>query len=478
MNKLRETIAIFSLMAIGSVSFFLSSCSRKSMDNAIIFTRVEGILNNKYYTTSDSAKYSAKSQIVELESDKPGESLKVLTADFYSARSPEISYDGKSMLFAACLKQNDTWQIWEMDLGTLKPRQITQSKENCTDPAYLPIGRIVFSKLNFNDSLKAGHSLYTANLDGSNLKRITFNPFTYFSSNILKDGRVLTVGKQLYPTPGDPEFMVLRPDGTKADLFYKSLKNSYITSGGVETADGRIIFIEDDKASPGKGKLISISYNRPLHSKKNMASQIEGDFLSVQTTHSGKLLVSYRKSGADPYSLYEFDAANMTLGNEIYRSSEFNVLEAVEAGIHERPKKLPSEVDLGVKSGLLLCQDINFSDVQTSGIAYSSKKASRIEIMGLDSLLGSVDVSEDGSFYLKVMADKPFQIQTVDKDGHILSGPSSWIWLRPNERRGCVGCHQDPEIIPENRVPIAVKKSPVVIPMHINKVVEKKVSLE
>jgi hypothetical protein len=33
-------------------------------------------------------------------------------------------------------------------------------------------------------------------------------------------------------------------------------------------------------------------------------------------------------------------------------------------------------------------------------------------------------------------------------------------------------------MVPGNRVPLAVKKSPVVIPMHINKVVEKKVSLE
>jgi hypothetical protein len=76
------------------------------------------------------------------------------------------------------------------------------------------------------------------------------------------------------------------------------------------------------------------------------------------------------------------------------------------------------------------------------------------------------------------MADKPFKIRTIDKDGNVLHGPCDWIWLRPNERRGCVGCHEDQEMVPENRVSLAVKKSPVVIPVHINKVVEKKVSLE
>ena len=64
------------------------------------------------------------------------------------------------------------------------------------------------------------------------------------------------------------------------------------------------------------------------------------------------------------------------------------------------------------------------------------------------------------------------------QNGKVLNGPSGWIWLRPNERRGCIGCHEDHEMVPENRVPLAVKTSPVNIPMHINKVVEKKVSLE
>jgi hypothetical protein len=326
--------------------------------------------------------------------------------------------------------------------------------------------------------LKAGHSLFTANLDGSNLKRITFNPHTYFASSILSDGRVLTVGRQIFPEKGDPMFVILRPDGTKADMFYKGTKDTFITSPGLETNNGRIVFIESEKVFMGKSNLISISYNRPLHSTVNLTSEIGGDFHSVYPLHSGRLMVSYRKSESDRYSLYEFDPDNKALGKVLYNNAEYDVLEAVETGKHDRPKKLPSELDMGVKTGLLLCQNINVSDMQSSGINTSFPKSSRIEIVGIDSTLGSVDVEGDGSFYLKVLADKPFKIQTVDKDGHILRGPSDWIWLRPNERRGCVGCHQDPEIVPVNRVPLSVKKSPVIIPVHINKVIEKKVSLE
>jgi hypothetical protein len=477
MNKIRATIVFYFLMAIGSASIFFSSCKEKSTDGMLIITQSIGKENVLSAGSPDSLKYTTHSQIVLLDPSKPEVSVKILTNDFYSARSPKISYDGKSLLFSACQKQNDQWQIWEMNLGNYKTRQITTSKENCTDPDYLPGNRILFSRLDLNDTLKAGHSLFVCNLDGSGINRITFNPSTYLSSSILSDGRILTLSRQIFPKRQYAYFAVMRPDGTKADMFYKSNKES-ISGSAVETENGKIVFIESDKSSGENSKLIAISYNRPLQSRVILSSGTDGDFHYVSPTHSGKLLVSYRKSETDKYALYEFDPENKTLGKTIYNNPESDVLEVIEAGQHPRPKKLPSEVDMGVKSGLLLCQDINVTDMQNSGMKTSLPKASRIEIVGMDSTLGIVDIAADGSFYLKVMSDKPFQIRTIDKNGKVLNGPCGWIWLRPNERRGCVGCHQDPELVPVNKVPLAVKNSPVSIPMHINKVVEKKVSLE
>jgi hypothetical protein len=475
MKKPGTTILFSFIMAIAFSCIFLTSCREKNKEGMIIFTRSTIKSDSLTFDKSDSWRYISQAQIVELDPAKPGASEKVLTGNFYSARSPEISYDGKYLLFAAQQKQNEPWQIWEMDLNNLKSRQVTSSKENCTDPAYLPSGRLVFSKYSVNDSLKAGYSLYTCDIDGSNMKRITFNPHTYLASKVLSDGRVLTIGRQVFPYQGVAMYMVLRPDGTKSELFYKGEEGSNLSGPGLETNDGKIVFIESGKDNPGEGNLISINYNRPLHSRVNLSSEIKGDFHSVFPQQSGNLLVSYRKSVSDRYALYKFDPEKRKLGKVIYTNNDFDALEAVVTGKHERPKKLPSEVDIGVKTGLLLCQDINFLDMPSSA---NSSRSSRIKIVGIDSTLGSVEVAEDGSFYLKVLADKPFQIQTVDKDGHVSSSSCGWIWLRPNERRGCVGCHEDPEIVPANRVSLSVKKLPVIIPMHINKVVEKKVSLE
>ena len=62
----------------------------------------------------------------------------------------------------------------------------------------------------------------------------------------------------------------------------------------------------------------------------------------------------------------------------------------------------------------------------------------------------------------KLDADTPFRIETLNIQGETVRGPSDWIYLRPNERRACVGCHADPELAPKNFQPLAVKGAPVV----------------
>lgn len=418
-----------------------------------------------------------EARIAALNSAESAVEPVILTKDFYSARSPEISFDGKKMLFSAKQKQNDNWQIWEMDLGSSKSRQVISLPENCFDPAYLPNGRVLFSRQTLKDNPDNSLSIVSCNADGSEITQVTYNPYSYSASTVLRDGRVLAISRQ--PDPGDTGvvFMVLRPDGTKNELFYKGSGGSLPRTRGRETANGRIVFAESDNIRADNGKLISVSYNRPLHTQANLSSGIEGNFVSVFPMKSGKLLVSYRKTDSDRYGLYEFDPENKVLGKAVYVGADFDVAEIVAVENRERPKKLPSEVDMGVKTGLLLCQDVNVHNLNASS-GNILQGVNKIRIIGKDSTLGEIDAEKDGSFYLKVIADTPFKIQSIDDKGNVVGKSCGWIYLRPNERRGCVGCHEDPELVPENKVSLAVKKAPVNVPVHISKVVEKKVSLE
>ena len=478
MNKKRSNIFILILMFISFSGIFFSSCSERSMEGKIVFTQVEGDLKDLDYKTGNSWRYISGSRIVALNPNRSGEKIKVLSEDFFSACSPEISYDGKSMLFAAQKKQNDKWQIWEMNLNDLKVKQITAFSEDCIDPAYLPGERLVFSKFTENDTVKKGHSLFTGNLDGSEISQITFNPHAYFASTVLQDGRILAISKQLYPDQKDGMFMVLRPNGTKQELFYQGLNGSDILSRGWETNNGKVYFIESDNKDKKSRNIISVNYNRPLHSKVNISSGINGDFYTVSQLQEGSLLVSYRSSDNDRYALYEFDEENKTLGKVIFKDENYNILEAVVVKKKERPRKLPDELDMNINTALLLCQDINFTDIQSVVDTSSTSNAVRIEVMGIDSSLGIVDVENDGSFYLKVLADIPFRIQTINENGQVVNGPGSWIYLRPNERRGCVGCHEDHEQVPYNRQPLSVKKEPVILSKQLDKIHKKKGSLK
>jgi hypothetical protein len=71
--------------------------------------------------------------------------------------------------------------------------------------------------------------------------------------------------------------------------------------------------------------------------------------------------------------------------------------------------------------------------------------------------LGEIDVEADGSFNLQVPPNIPIELQLIDADGLALRS-CGWIWVRNNETRGCIGCHEDGERAPENRFVQAVRK--------------------
>lgn len=475
--ELKHQLLIYKILPAIFMLVVINACNRASVEKGmLLITVAPSAKGNPDYLSWDSWRFIQGARIIAFKPGNP-ESAIVLTKDFNSAAFPDISYDGRNMLFSAKVKQEDPWQIWEMNLYNLKARKITALSQNCTDPVYLPGGKIAFSRFTENDTVGVAYCIFTCNQDGGMLSQLTFSPDANFATTVLKDGRLLTVSRCLQPDGGIPMLLVMRPDGTKADMFYKSEQGSNLLSNACETNDGSILFIESDIKTGNSGRIISISYNRPLHTKKILSSSITGDFNYVYPITAGKYLASFRKSPSDVFALYEFDSEKNAVGSEVFSDEGYDVVDVVAAKGFNRPKKLPSEVDMQVKTGLLLCQDINFPYPAKATNA-SNMKAEKIEVLGIDTTYGVVSVEKDGSFYLKVMADKPFRIRTLDKNGNVINGPCSWIWLRPNERRGCVGCHEDPETTPDNKVSFAINKPPTVIPVHITDIKEKQVELE
>jgi len=462
-------------LTISSV-FLVSSCIRKAENSVIITLGQREIKNSGDQITGDTEK-TARTSIHLVQAGGKSSTPVNLTADFFSARSPVVSCDGTRMLFAAQKLAGDNWQIWEMNLGNKKSYKVISVQNDCKDLTYLPVDRVAFIMQLKNDSLMAEQAIFTCNLDGSDLRRITFNPGYYRFLTIMRDGRLLVAGGQSYPERGKEILIAMRPDGTKPEMFFSPEDGESIISKPCESSDGTIFFSRSS-ANIGSGTLTTISYNRPLHSRKDIPDAESGSYDYVTAPRTGAVLVSVRDNKDGASNLFEFDMITLKTAKKLFSDNDNNILEIAKVEASERPKKLPSEVDMEVKTGLMLCQNVNLTGLNSPENIENSLMATKIEILGINKSLGLVDVEKDGSFYIKIIADTPFRIRSLDEAGKTVNGPGTWLYIRPNERRGCVGCHEDQEIVPSNRMAMAVLKQAVGVPVIAKGIKEKVVELE
>jgi hypothetical protein len=77
-------------------------------------------------------------------------------------------------------------------------------------------------------------------------------------------------------------------------------------------------------------------------------------------------------------------------------------------------------------------------------------------------ILGEVPVAPDGSFNIEVPAGAPVELQLVDESGLALRS-CGWIGTHNHFNQGCIGCHEDPELTPENLMVDALTRPSVVV---------------
>ena len=393
-------------------------------------------------------------RLIAWDPESPDKDPHLLTEDFAAAASPAPSHDGRYLYFQGKIKSGDPWQIWVMDLKKRSVSQVIHVPQNCTDPVSLPDETVIFSR----ESEVAGipvKDLWRCGRDGCCLTRITYTPARNDESHILPEGRILFVSSQQYPDSSDPVLMVMRPDGTKSELYSEGWGDWKPVSGGNASDDGYVYFI-----STG-GRLSRVLHRRPLHTYENLSEGFQGIFDAVMPRPDGRCLVAYKPVHEEFFGIYLLDPESSEAPELLFRG-EGNLTDPVKIRAMEvRPRKLPSAVNPENPTGLLMSQNVNHSMIPVDAGVSGETKAEVILVSYLKGGETRINVEEDGSFYLKLDADKAFRIKTLNSQGELLRGPSDWLYLRPNERRACTGCHADPELAPENIQPMAVQKDPV-----------------
>jgi len=449
--------------------------------------------------------YGEGGRIVRRE---PDGSLTVLTEGFSSACGCDVSFDGKRILFSAKRNDGDLWNMWEMNADSSDARQITRDLGNCRSPAYQstlytivstePWYQIMFvsdaaGAMNEYGSSPAT-SLYSCKLDGSAVRRLTMNLSDDADPFLMDDGRVLLASWQRMDLRrgllGRVSIFGVNTDGADYALFFGD-QGRRIKHMPCVTTDGLAVFVEADRFGwDGAGELAYVPLRRHFYAYTPISCDPPGLYHSPSPLPDGSVLVSMRAADGEndgTHGLYRLDPQSGK-AELIFDDPEFHDFHAKALVPRAEPDGRSSVVDEQYTTGKLYCLNAYLTDpavtphmapgmihrlrviegVPQTPSEYDAtlaalKTASRgpatsahVPPVGRR-LLGVVPVETDGSFHLEVPPDVPIQLQTLDENGMALRS-CGWIWAKHREPRGCIGCHEDPDLSPENRFVDAMRK--------------------
>ena len=420
-------------------------------------------------------------------------SSRVLTSQFASAADPSVSFDGNRILFAGKKSATDHWDIFEMSADGSALRQITRGLGDCRSPIYQspifylddpgPMPQIAFvsdsaASLSEYGAVRAT-AVYSARMDGSGVRRLTYSPSGEFDPTMLPDGRMLFSGWERHDLSnglrGRIELLATNIDGTDYATFSGG-QGSRVKHMACVTARRLVLFVEGNASAPdGAGSLAVISLRRNLHSYRPLALPPVYLYHSPSPLPDGTVLVSRRPAaGGGTHGIFRLDPETGKL-DPVFDSPDMHDIQAQALVPRALPDGRSSVVDEKQAWSKLYCLNLHESDLGSRLWPNGSAKRIRLieglpqvatafadslpaaDVAPVDSLspllhrrfLGEIDADEDGSFHVQIPANLPLQIQALDENGMALRS-SAWIWAKNKEQRGCIGCHEDGERTPEN----------------------------
>ena len=423
------------------------------------------------------------------------------------ARDPEVSFSGDRIIFSMRKNKADDYHIYEIRVDGSDLRQLTfGSALSDIDPLYLPDGDIVFSSTREPKVCQCNRhimaNLFRMESDGTKLQQIGRNALFEGHASLMPDGSLLYdrweyVDKHFGPAFG---LWTARPDGTNHAVYYgnnawspgaivdaRVLPSSHdfiATLGSCHDRPwGAIAIIDRSRGFDGTAPLIQTwpSDIKPFLANRRdyRGGQGRGHPVGYQIDSFKRLGTKYE----DPYPLSDkYFLCSRTIegertgiflldlfGNEILVHTEGQgCFDPMPISPRERPAVVPGQVDLADDEGAFYVVDV-YQGTGMEGVEPGTVKSIRIveappklywtqQNWNIDAtqapamnwnctsnkrILGKVPVEPDGSAYFKLPADTFVFFQLLDQDGMMVQSMRSGTIVRPGERVGCIGCHED-----------------------------------
>lgn len=271
-------------------TFVLSSCGTSPPDDildrsgqaAIVFVRENSREDNiNQPMRSNVDEYYPGSDLFLLSPISPQGKLVNLTAQYttrgvtdprnYGAcADPEISYDGKKILFSMRINRSSRWYLYEMNIDGSNLVQLTDGSGHDMDPTYLPNGQILFTSTRpgIVDEYERRDSplLHVADRapDGRliNIRRISFNQSHDLNPIVHSSGKVIYSRWEHLGNPNKFPLFVINPDGTRPFVMYgnhsprESGDRAFVEAR--ELLDGGLVCSVMERNSPFEGGAIAI----------------------------------------------------------------------------------------------------------------------------------------------------------------------------------------------------------------------------
>jgi hypothetical protein len=261
---------------------------------------------------------------------------RVLTAGFHSAADPDVSLDGKSILFAGQKQAGDSWAVYEMDVESGDVREIYATDDDLRHPIYLPtvytiipdptkgtaprhhigVVRIFHDSRNeYGDAPTS--SIYSVKLDGTDPRRLTYDLSNEMAPTVLRDGRVVYSAWQRSSLrrgyEGRISLLGIDADGLDPAIFSADEgQRIKLTPCATPTADRLVVFVASRTTTwDGAGSLASVSLRRNLHSYRSITEARQGLFAYPSPLPDGSILASHRdQNGHGNLSIVRVDPAS------------------------------------------------------------------------------------------------------------------------------------------------------------------------
>ncbi|MEI7732536.1 MAG: HEAT repeat domain-containing protein [Verrucomicrobiota bacterium] len=426
-------------------------------------------------------------KLFALQPAKPGSTPRLLLdAGKGGLGSPGVSFDGRSVFFSMAREGEAFFHIYQLDVGSGKLVRLTEGPFHDIDPAELPDGRIVFTstRIGYFEEYHnpPSRSLFMMNADGGNVHPLTHTFIFDNEPEIMADGRILFLRTDNFFDRGKVETLLhaVHPDGTEGYTEfglelgpdYGGRLRAFVCGSPAPMPDGRVAFVSgpgitigqpgsaardvqhlrveagDVAALPDGRLLCTTPVRRPVEIPKGKEKQ------TVQDLSYEKIMI------LDP----ESQPPQMVL---LHTSSNGPLHSPVYLGARRKPPQLAEKVTsppdaTAPATGVLFCQNARFTKntkagwpqikairvLAGKGLTVRSSHSYIVHAGSEVRELGTVPLAPDGSFAVEVPADTAIAFQAVDAEGRSELNEMSWIYVRPGEQRGCIGCHQPRQSTP------------------------------